>query len=275
LLKNNTVCSAHQRQSAWRHPFEKRYCPKGKGTEAVGTVAVAMVCKTPTAGQSKTRLSPPLSPDKCARLSACFISDVASTIQSLASSDDVIGYAVYAPEGSEAAMRLLLPDGFRLLAQRGSGLGERLTAATADLLAAGHAGVILVNADGPTLPRSILRAAVEAVRGGDRVVLSPALDGGYTLIGLSKPHPEIFAGIPWSTATVYRVTVDRAREVALSVTNVPGWYDVDDLASLRILEAELGGQPPDCAVHGVIGGDAPATRRFLAEHGTALASAAR
>ena len=241
----------------------------------MGTVAVAMVCKTPIAGQSKTRLSPPLSPDECARLSACFISDVASTIQSLASSGDVTGYAVYTPEGSEAAMQLLLPDGFRLLAQRGIGLSERLTAATADLFAAGHTGAILVNADGPTLPRSILRAAVEAVRGGDRVVLSPALDGGYTLIGLSKPHPEIFADIPWSTAAVYRATVKRARDMALTVTNVPGWYDVDDLAALHILEAELGGRPPACAAHGVVGGDAPATRRFLAEHGAALASAAR
>ena len=143
-------------------------------------------------------------------------------------------------------------------------LGERLAAATADLLAAGHAGAVLVNSDGPTLPRSILRAAADAVRSGDNVVLSPALDGGYALIGLSKPHPEVFAGIPWSTAGVYRMTLQRARESALAVTNVPSWYDVDDLASLRVLQAELDGSPPPCATPETIGGDAPATRRFLA-----------
>ena len=79
------------------------------------------------------------------------------------------------------------------------------------------------------------------------MVLSPALDGGYTLIGLSKPHPEIFAGIPWSTAGVYRMTLQRAAESALAVTNVPAWYDIDDLASLRVLQAELDGTPPPCA----------------------------
>jgi len=230
----------------------------------VRTVAVAMVCKTPIAGQSKTRLSPPLSLEECARLSASFISDVALIIHSLCADGDVTGFAVYTPVGSKAAMQPLLPDGFRLLAQRGVGLGERLIQASAELLALGHEGAILVNADSPTLPRSILRAAVDAVRGGDRAVLSPALDGGYTLIGLSKPHPEIFTGIPWSTSEVYRVTVERAREVALPVTNVPPWYDVDDLASLRILEAELAGKPPICAMPETIGGAASATRRFLA-----------
>ena len=79
----------------------------------MNTVAVAMVCKAPIAGQSKTRLSPPLSPEDCARLSACFIHDVAATIASLGA--DVTAYAVYTPE-SEAALRELLPAGFRLLA---------------------------------------------------------------------------------------------------------------------------------------------------------------
>ena len=81
----------------------------------MNTVAVAMVCKSPIGGQSKTRLSPPLAPEDCARLSACFIQDVASTIASLGA--DVTGYAVYTPAGSEAVLRPLLPEGFRLLLQ--------------------------------------------------------------------------------------------------------------------------------------------------------------
>jgi len=230
----------------------------------LSTVAVAMVCKTPVAGQSKTRLSPPLPLEDCALLSGCFIRDVAATIHSLCPDGDVTAYAVYTPEGSELALRALLPTEFRLVPQGGGDLGERLIRATADLLAAGHDGAVLVNSDSPTLPRAILRAAVEAVRQGDGVVLSPALDGGYVLVGLAKPHPEIFTGIPWSTAKVYRATVERAREGGLTVTNVPSWYDIDDLASLRILEAEFGGQPPACATHGITGGDASATRRFLA-----------
>lgn len=243
----------------------------GKGTIAVTTVAVAMVCKTPIAGQSKTRLSPPLRLEDCAQLSACFIRDVASTIHSLSAAGGVTGYAVYAPTGSEPALRPLLPEGFRLLPQSGGDLGDRLIHATADLLAAGHSAAVLVNADSPTLPLAILQQAVDAVRSGDRMVIGPALDGGYTLIGLSKPHPEVFTGIAWSTDTVYRRTLELAHSIALPVVEVPPWYDVDDLAALRMLEAEVGGTPPAFATSLTLAGAAPATRHFLAARRGVLA----
>jgi glycosyltransferase A (GT-A) superfamily protein (DUF2064 family) len=76
--------------------------------------------------------------------------------------------------------------------------GTRLSTAICGLLAR-HAGVIIVNSDSPTLPVSVLRAAVKSTRSGDAVVLSPAFDGGYTLIGLSKMHDALFEDIPWST----------------------------------------------------------------------------
>ena len=145
-----------------------------------------MVCKTPAPGQSKTRLSPPLRPEECAAISACFIKDVSRTIARLTEDGGVTGYALYTPQGSEAALRTMLPAGFALLPQIGSDLGPRLIRGFDDLLKAGHDGAILVNADSPTLPLSILRAAVDAVRRGDNVVLSPAHDGGYTLVGLSQ-----------------------------------------------------------------------------------------
>ena len=151
-------------------------------------IAVAIVCKTPAAGKSKTRLSPPLKPEECAAISACFIRDLAATMHSLAADGDVVAGAVYTPQGSEAELRKLLPDGFHLTLQGEGDLGARLLKGTADLIEAGFGGAILVNSDSPTLPKSILRAAVDAVRQGDNVVLSPAFDGGYTLIGLSKPH---------------------------------------------------------------------------------------
>ncbi|MGH6684575.1 MAG: TIGR04282 family arsenosugar biosynthesis glycosyltransferase, partial [Pseudolabrys sp.] len=190
------------------------------------TVAVAIICKTPIAGRSKTRLSPPLAPEECAALSACFIRDLSQTIQSLADDGDVSGYAVYTPIGSETALRQLLPSRFAVTLQGDGDLGDRLLKGTIDLLAAGHAGAILVNSDSPTLPKTILRRAVNAVRHGDSVTLSPALDGGYTLVGLSKPYPQLFSNIPWSTGEVYRLTLDRAREIGLRVVNIPGWYDV-------------------------------------------------
>ena len=227
------------------------------------TVAVAIVCKAPIAGQSKTRLSPPLQPDECAALSACFIRDISNTIQSLAETDNVTGYAVYTPRGSEAVLRQLLPDRFRLMLQGEGDIGARMFESISGLLAAGHAGAILIGADMPTMPISILRNAVQAVRGNDCLVLSPALDGGYTLIGLSQPHAGLFSDIPWSTDQVYRLTLARALNLGLPVVNVSGWYDVDDAASLRMLTDELSGRRPPFADASLVGADAPATRAFL------------
>src|ERR1041385_670973 len=105
-----------------------------------------------------------------------------------------------------------------------------------------HTGAILVNADSPTLPAALLPAPIDATRRGG-VVLSPALDGGYTLIGLSQMHERLFADIPWSTSEVHRRTVERAREIGVPVASVPGWYDVDDGSTLALLQAELAGDP--------------------------------
>ena len=224
------------------------------------SIAVAIMCKTPAPGKSKTRLSPPLAPEHCAEISACFIQDLARTIDGL-SAAGVVGTAVYTPEGSEALLRTLLPATFQLTLQGEGDLGARLLRATQDLLELGHEGVILVNSDSPTLPPSILLAAIDAVRSGDCVVLSPAHDGGYTLIGLSKPHAHLFADIPWSTSVVCELTIARAREIALPVATVAGWYDVDDAASLQLLETDLsGGQLPFTEL---VGARAPSTRAFL------------
>ena len=221
----------------------------------MGAVAIAIICKTPISGLSKTRLSPPLRPDECAAVSACFIRDLSNTIAGLVADGDVDGYAVYTPQGSEAALRRLLKG-------------------TIDLLAAGHAGAILVNSDSPTMPASILREAVNAVRSGDNVALSPAVDGGYTLVGLSRPHARLFEDIPWSTADVYRLTLDRAREIGLPAIDLPAWYDVDDETSFRMLEAELAGRDPGFAAGHLRGGDASATRQFIRERLTADAALA-
>jgi rSAM/selenodomain-associated transferase 1 len=235
----------------------------------LSTVAIAITAKTPKSGASKTRLSPPLAPEDCAAISACFIRDLSATIAQVAASGDVTGYALYTPRGSEAELRRLLPASTRLMPQIEGDFGERLLHGVIDLLAQGHAGAILVNSDSPTLPPAILRAAAEALRGGNTVVLSPAADGGYTLIGLSRPHARLFADIPWSTGDVYRLTLERAREIGLPVTQVPGWYDVDDAASLAMLEAELAGaRPPFAAIHGA---EAPATRAFMRARAAATA----
>ena len=237
-------------------------------SETKSSVAVAIICKTPRPGRSKTRLSPPLRPEECAGISACFIHDLAGTIAGLAGDGRAAGYAVYPPAGTEAELRALLPGGFGLVLQGEGDLGARLDKGIRDLIAAGHAGAILINSDSPTLPRAIVYAAVDAVLSGDNLVISPAFDGGYTLIGLSKPHPRLFADIPWSTDVVYELTLKRAREIDLPVIALDGWYDVDDGASYAMLERELDGVCPPFATGPAQ--DAPKTRAFVRRRREAL-----
>ncbi len=227
----------------------------------MSSVAVAIICKTPAPGKSKTRLSPPLRPEECAAISACFIADLGRTIAGLRHSA-ARACVVYTPSGSEQELLGILP-GFALTLQGDGDLGDRLAKGIGDLLASGHGGAILINSDSPTLPASILEAAVEAVLAGDRMVIAPAFDGGYTLIGLSRHHARLFQDIPWSTETVFELTMARAREIGLPTVVLDMWYDVDDARSYAMLEAELDGQAPPFAQPALTLQDAPATRGFV------------
>src|SRR5262249_19636914 len=171
------------------------------------------------------------------------------------------GYGVYAPAGAEEILRQLFPPSFRLLLQADAELGHVLFGATRNLLAVPHDCVLLVNGDSPTLPTAVLSPAIETLRKpGDPLVLGPASDGGYYLIGLKQAHRAVFRRIEWGTAGVARSTLRRAREIALEATLLPEWYDVDDADTLRWLRDELAGRLD--RFQG--GGPAAATRAFLA-----------
>lgn len=204
------------------------------------TVAVAIMAKAPRVGAVKTRLVPPLSAADAAALGAAFIQDAAGNILAAAQAAPIVGHVAYAPAGSEPEFRALLPQSIRLLPSRRAGLGASLFDAASDLLGAGHEAVCLVNADSPTLPTAfIVEAAAALRRPGDRVVLGPAEDGGYYLIGLKHRHRRLFADIDWSTDRVLRQTLERAAELTLDTLMLQAWYDVDDAASLERLCGEL------------------------------------
>jgi rSAM/selenodomain-associated transferase 1 len=210
-----------------------------------GSIALAIMCKAPVGGESKTRLCPPLRPQEAAALSACFIADVAASVAEVASAGNARGYAMITPADAYAAFAGLLPEGVSILPQRGADLSARLVNAGADLLAAGHGGVCFINADGPTLPPALLAKAVAALRDPEKkAVLAPAIDGGYALIGLNLEAPGLFADIAWSTSQVMAQTLARAARLGLPVSILPPWYDVDDAAGLELLCHELFGPAP-------------------------------
>ena len=226
----------------------------------MSVAAIGIICKAPQSGRSKTRLAAAVGAVAASELSACFLRDVASAIEAVPGVLGIRGYGVYAPAGAEHIMRQLLPAGFGLLLQAGDDLGYVLSGAARALLLAGHDCVLLVNGDSPTLPARLLVQAIEALREpGDRMVLGPASDGGYYLIGLKHPHRQLFTNIAWGTDTVARSTCERAAEIGLATTLLPEWYDVDDIETLRWLQDELAGR----SIRFRAGGFAPASRAFL------------
>ena len=207
------------------------------------------MAKAPRAGEVKTRLCPPLSPAQAAELAEAFLLDAIETVRSLEMATPVIAYA---PADARALFEALAPD-FALVPQRGADLGERLAHVFDDLFAASAQAAIVIGSDAPTLPRAVLDLARSRIGSAD-LVLGPSEDGGYYLIGLREPRPELFADIAWSTATVFEATMARARARGLCTAILPTWFDVDTGGDLARLEASLVAP----------GSAAPHTRRVLA-----------
>src|SRR6266480_5863055 len=219
--------------------------------------ALAVMTKAPRAGQVKTRLVPPLSPEEAAQLNICFLRDTATAIAN-ACGTTARGVGVYTPIGAEAAYTDILPGDFDLVPQRGDGFGERLAFATEDIFQCGFAAVCLIDSDSPTVSADVYAEAVEALsNAGDRVVLGPSDDGGYYLIGMKHNHPQLFERVDWSTERVLEQTKQRASELNLEVSLLPTGYDVDDAATLRRLCDELLSNKSKRDI-------APNTRKFLA-----------
>ncbi|WP_245536386.1 TIGR04282 family arsenosugar biosynthesis glycosyltransferase [Terriglobus saanensis] len=221
------------------------------------------MAKAPRPGKVKTRLSPPLTLEQSAALNIAFLKDTTRNIADVAATSTAVGLVCYTPIGDESLFEGILPESFALIPQRGDTFGERLHAASDDILACGFGAVCLIDSDSPTVPASVFHQAIDLLdRPGDRIVLGGSNDGGYYLIGLKKPHREPFTGIHWSTSTVYAETVSASRDAKIELAELPVWYDVDDGDTLHMLCNELfGGMPLPFA--SVPGYRAPHSREFL------------
>ena len=202
--------------------------------------AVAVMAKVPGATAVKSRLHPLLGVSLATRLYDCFLRDRLDALAILAGIARVVAFTP--PEARELMVQLA-PHGFTLVPQRGMDLGARLSALLADLLDAGHPGAIAIDSDSPTLPMRYVAEAADALATRDAdVVVGPCDDGGYYLIGLRRPHPELFEGIPWSTDRVLPLTLERARHHGLRTHVLPAWFDVDTEADLVRLDGALAAQ---------------------------------
>jgi len=189
--------------------------------------------KRPEPGQVKTRLCPPFTPEQAAAFYGCMLEDVLETSVRAAAA---LGLeAVLAVHPPEAASTLPAPPGLRREPQQGADLGARMEHALASELARGRRPVLLRGSDSPTLGVETLAAALDALSSKD-LVICPDRDGGYNLVGLTRPAPGLFSH-PMSTGAVLADTLGKAQLCGLTHVLLPAGFDVDSAADLALLAA--------------------------------------
>ncbi len=211
--------------------------PASHTTPSRHTAALVVFAKAPIPGQVKTRLCPPLTPDEAATLHGSFVLDTVERTKAVTErfTRPVDRFLACAPSLAHPFFKVMeARHGVRLIDQTGEDLGERMAGVFDRLFAQGYRSVVLVGTDVPSLPIEEYQRAFDLLESHD-LVLGPALDGGYYLLGLTRLVPDLFVDIPWSTALVLKVTEDKARAAGLTIALTAPWRDVDTIGDLTAL----------------------------------------
>lgn len=194
--------------------------------------AVVMVARAPST-RGKTRLAVGTAHAQHADLRRALLLDTLDVVTSVGDVEHIIACE---PPGACEQMRDLVGPTVDVIAQRGDDLGQRMTHVFEDVFRLGVESVVVIGSDLPDLPSRLLREAVAALRRpGDRIVLGPAADGGYYLVGMNRPHPALFERIAWGTAHVLAQTLDAAKAQAAQIVLLDSWADIDTVADLSRL----------------------------------------
>ncbi len=224
---------------------------------AEGANALVIVAKYPHPGQVKTRLGASIGYAAAAALYRSFLSDLAGRFGEAAERD---GYRLrWACAPGHGSLREIVGADADVFTQRGTNFAERLYHLAVDSQNAGYRRLVIMSSDSPHLAAGVIRDAFLAATPG-QVVLGPAEDGGYYLIGfdLGAGVPDLFRDIEMSTPQVLEETLARASMLHLSAQFLPVTFDVDEVADLRRLARALGSDSaPSC----------PATVAALAQLG--------
>lgn len=192
---------------------------------------IGIFARHPVAGLVKTRLSPALPALLAARLYEAMLADTLEATHAVAAER----WLWWADEGAMDQSPGLVEQ-----QQLGDDLGERLAFAMAEMRMHASDRAVLVGSDCPAVTGALLSTAFAALRQAD-VVLGPARDGGYWLVGARRPCPAIFAGIKWSGEDVLARTRKRAAAAGLSVHLLPMLADLDTPADVAALVGAIAG----------------------------------
>ncbi len=196
-----------------------------------GTVAAQLIvlAKAPVPGRVKTRLTPPFTPQEAAMLAEAALIDTLEAGASACFARHTL--ALDDQRAAPGALRAELPARFEVSPQRGKGLDERITAAFDDAYAGLALPIVLIGMDTPQVTPGLLETVAHPLAAGDAdAVFGPAEDGGFWLLGLRRPDPELILGVPMSADHTGRVQLDRLRAAGLRVRQVPELLDVDTAA---------------------------------------------
>lgn len=187
-------------------------------------------------GKVKSRLAASIGPDRAASVQRLFVETLARRFGAVADQRQL----VYSPADKRDEFRRTIGRQWDLEEQSAGDLGERMRRFFAAGLARAER-VVLIGSDSPDLPLEYLREAFAVLTTHD-VVLGPAADGGYYLIGAARRVPPVFDGIAWSTPDVWPQTTRQLQAAGITWHALPQWYDVDDKPSLQALAFRLGKQ---------------------------------
>ncbi len=223
--------------------------------EAQKSRALVVMAKSPREGEVKTRLCPPLTLAQASTFHECLLMDTVAKMERCLSARLWIAFA---PDGDEY-FRSAFGERAKLMSQRGRDLGERMHHIFVDLSQLGYREIVVLGSDIPTMPVSSVEQAFHVLGSNVKdVVLGPAGDGGYYLVGLKTPVEEIFHGISWSNPVVLRSTVQRISHLGLKLTLLPLAYDIDLAEDLERLWSDFARSPALCE-------EVPKTYAFLVD----------
>jgi rSAM/selenodomain-associated transferase 1 len=189
---------------------------------------LAVFLKAPAPGAVKTRLVPALGPEAAAGLYRALAEAVVERTRPHGEYERLL---FFTPAEARAEMEAWLP-GEAWIAQQGLDLGARMAAAFDEAFRRGADRVALVGSDVPGLACGDVVAALDSLADHD-LALGPAADGGYYLVALGQPRPELFQGMAWGTGAVFAATMERAAALGLTVRVLEERSDIDTAGDVR------------------------------------------
>lgn len=198
-----------------------------------GPDSLIVFAKPPIQGEVKTRLHTGIEPAEATDLYAAFLEDSLAQYQRLG--PDVRLYV----SGDTSDIERRTGNQFHSFQQSGEDLGHRMQHAFAETFAAGYQRIAIIGTDHPSLPDDFIELAFRTLARPQSVVIGPAEDGGYYLLGMNEFYPQLFESMTFSREDVFERTVDRAVGTSAELTILPTWYDVDRPETLTRLLADL------------------------------------